>query len=161
MLRLLLIALTCLCATGFVYAEEDSQATDLEKLVIGDRLPPGGVYWDLQGEEGQLNLRFIGSRLRMYFVDAEGKIMEPTAPKALVRYNNEVLRGRRGVPQMTTLTPGPGGVYLSSPRVLPQPLRYFVWVVLKGVTNEASSTDEENPDGTQPYGQRILSGLGQ
>ncbi|MGE9292541.1 MAG: hypothetical protein ACQKBW_02920 [Puniceicoccales bacterium] len=155
MLRPALFAFICLFLSFSVaQAQEEAPQPNLDALKVGDPLTPeDGVYWNLRGEEGMLNLRFVGTRLRLYFVDGAGELIEPPYPIALVRYENAVRTG--GNRQLTKLTLAGDGLYLASPRVIPQPLRYRVWVLLK-----TKESDGEEKD-TQSYPQRILSGLGQ
>ncbi len=163
MLRHLFIGLFCLFATAFAQAAEEAGGGDLDSLKVGDVLPEAGQYWNLHEAEGQINLRYVGTRLRLYFVDTEGKIMEPLFPVALVRYRNDLANWQKTGQQMTKLTAGPGNVYLASSRVLPQPLRYRVWVVLKVENEKTTSMSEEEEEASDPqaYPMRILNGLGQ
>lgn len=155
MLRLVLIGFFCLCA-GLSQAQTQKQVVNLDALKVGDVLPQDGEYWDLQGDvPGQINLRFIGTKLRLYYLDPEGKIMEPVYPVALVRYRSDLQSWKTNAPQMTKLTAGPGNVYLASERVLQQPLRYLVWVIIKRPAENSKDEDE-----SVAYAQRILSGIG-
>ncbi len=150
------------CLSGVLCAQSQTdQQNDIDKLKEGDELPEGGVYWDLQSGKGQLNLRFHGNNLRLYFVDEGGLIMEPTFPVALARYYND-LRSSVKVPRdVATLKPSSNGVYLTSSRILQPPLRYRVWVVLQETEPDASATQDDalTPD-KQSYGLRILNGIG-
>ncbi|MBC2593370.1 hypothetical protein H5P28_03760 [Ruficoccus amylovorans] len=159
MIRFLLLGLVCFFVTGYHAVAEDAQAVDINALEIGDELPEDGIYFPLQGEvPGTVNLRFIGTNLRVYFLDPEGKIMEPVFPSALVRYRKAIGSAATNLMLTTVLNAGPGNVYLTSPRVLTQPLYYRVWLVLK--TADADDSAEEDTNGTQAYPMRILRGIG-
>lgn len=159
MIRLLLLSLVCFFATGYHAVAEDSQAVDLNTLEVGDDLPEDGIYFPLQGDlPGTVNLRFVGTNLRVYFLDPEQKIMEPVFPNALVRYRKGIGSAATNLMLTTVLKAGPGNVYLTSPRVLTQPLYYRVWLVLK--TADADESAEDDATGTQAYPMRILRGIG-
>lgn len=138
------------------------EAVNLDQLKEGDKLPEGGVYWPLQDETGKINLRFAdGNRLRLYFVDNSDVIIKPTFEYALVRYYNDLVSEIKVPRNVAKLTKSGSGIYLASPRVLRQPLRYRVWVTLQNETpNESATADDALTKDKQSYGLRILSRLG-
>ncbi|MEM9227868.1 MAG: hypothetical protein AAGA45_07855 [Verrucomicrobiota bacterium] len=161
----LFLFLLCLLPLGLMAQETAEEPVDLDGLKLGDKLPEGGATWPLQVEDGEpageMNLRFKNNRLRLYFVDDSGKLMKPTYPVALVRYFND-LRDKIKVPRnVANLSASDDGLYLTSPRVLPSPLRYRVWVTLQQqVEDQSAIADDELTPDKQSYGLRILSGLG-
>lgn len=90
----------------------------IDRLAVGDVLPEGGVTWDyrsLSSSEGELrlNLRFVGSYLRMFFIDEKGKIVAPPVERGWV-WTSENLALAKSNKREVYLVPAPSGTCLTS-----------------------------------------------
>ena len=121
-----LFVLCCLCMS-FASAEklpEDPPLyvgpadADVASLRVGDEPPEGGVYWDYRSVgwhsgELRMNLRFVGSYLKMYFIDEEGKIVAPPEQRGWVWTCNNMVLWRTN-DKKEYMVPDPSGACLTS-----------------------------------------------
>ena len=60
---------------------------------VGDLVVEQGYYIDRGVENPKINFRFVENRIRIYWIDANGLIVEPESSTATVRFTGSV-RGR-------------------------------------------------------------------
>jgi len=128
----LLLAVLCLSLPVSVFG----QAAEPEEAVIpaevseppyevGDLVTESGHYIERGEEEPKINLRIVGNKFRVYWIDANGLIAEPEFAKASIRLAGSV-RGR-SYHYLRTLPEGSG---LGSLGLVAPPHIYNVTLVL-------------------------------
>ena len=136
------LALLWLCLPLFAFGQE----ADTGEVVIpseiseppyevGDLVTESGHYIERGEEMPQINLRIVGNKFRLYWIDTNGLIAEPEFAKATVRLTGSV----RGRPYhfLQTLPEGAG---LGSPGILVPPHLYNAILVLILDDEEAEPT---------------------
>ena len=91
---------------------------------VGALLPELGLYLDNEGG-GFLNIRIVDKQLRVYFTDAEKKLITPTYQTARVKYEDVRNKDKEGTMRLNL---DGGGLFLLGRRKLFPP--YFIWVKL-------------------------------
>lgn len=92
---------------------------------VGDLVTEQGYYIDPGKDQPKINLRIVGNKFHLYWIDENGLIAEPEFQKAVARLTGSV-RGR----PYHNLTPLPGGAGLGSPGLVVPPHIYNVALVL-------------------------------
>ncbi len=91
----------------------------------GDRIVDMGYTIEREGNPIRINFRIVENRIRIYWLDADGRVVAPEAAVATVRFTGSV-RGRSY--HRATLLPEGGG--LGAPGIVPPPhLRTVVLVI--------------------------------
>ncbi len=128
----LLLALLCLCLPISLFSQEsEAEVVEIPTEVseppyeVGNLVTESGYYIERGDEEPKINLRIVGNKFRLYWIDDNGLIAEPEYQEAVVRLKGSV-RGR----PYHNLTPLPGGAGLGSPGLVVPPHIYNVALVL-------------------------------
>ena len=110
---------------------------------VGALLPELGLYLDDKGG-GFLNIRIVDNKLRVYFTDAEKKLVKPTYRTARVKYEDVRNKDKEGTMRLNM---DGGGLFLFGRRKLFPP--YFMWVKLVLL-------DESNSDNNKYFAKKRL-----
>ncbi len=110
-------------------------ASGLSAVGLGEELD--GFGHDFQTPDGTMNLRVVDNRFHAYFVDEERLLVEPPYLR-VVLFTEEMRRVDRR--DRLVLEPGPGGVYMTNPRIIPPPHDFWLRMVL------VKSEDQEEHD---------------
>lgn len=102
--------------------------------VVGDLANEAGYYLDLEAGE-RMNFRMVGTKIRVYWIDAEGLVMEPKGSSGNVRFN-KTQSGRK----FYQLAPIAGEAGLGSPEVIRFPHTFnLVLNVKDGETGQVAT----------------------
>lgn len=92
-------------------------------------LPVESGYTIERKDAPDLNFRIVENRIRLYWIDDEGLIMEPEVSEVSVRFDERGLRETtRAFHRLKRLS---GDTALGSPYMLPVPHRYFITILLR------------------------------
>lgn len=95
---------------------------------VGD-LPIESGYTIERKDAPDLNFRIVENRMRLYWIDDEGLIMEPEVSEVSLRFDERGLsETTRAFHRLQRLS---GDTALGSPYILPVPHRYFVTILLR------------------------------
>jgi hypothetical protein len=116
-------------------AEEKVIPTEISEppYEVGNLVTEQGYYIERDEDQTSINVRIVGNKLRLYWIDADGLIAEPEASVATVRLTGSV----RGRPyhRLNRLSDDAG---LGAPGFLPPPHLFNVILVI------------ENPESDDP-----------
>lgn len=124
-----------LCFAATLYAQEEAQLPEPSEppFKVGD-LPLDSGYTIERKDAPDLNFRIVNGRMRLYWIDEDGLIMEPTVPEVSVRFDERGLRDTiRTFFRFDRLS---GDIALGSPYNLPVPHRYYVTILIKPSDSE-------------------------
>lgn len=82
---------------------------------VGQLAIQAGHYIDL-GEGMQLNFRMVGTKMRVYWIDADGLIVEPLSTAGNIRFRKSI-----GGKKLYQLSPVGGDAALGHPQLIPYP----------------------------------------
>lgn len=110
-------------------------------------LPELGVY--ISYGEGSINVRLVDNRMRLYFLDAEKKVIEPSYPVAVIRYENVT---RKKLDDTLTLRASSDetGPFLANPQFIKPPHSLWINILLLNPDN----TEDKVSLGRQRLDQR-------
>lgn len=119
-------------------------AADTE-LKIGAILDEVGIFIPRENkdDDGQVNLRIVNNKFQLYFLDAENKIIEPDAARAIIHYSSVVRKGKSR--STVSLTPEPNGLYFTAERAIVPPYHYRVRILLKFADEDSNEFLPEKP----------------
>ncbi|MGB0415935.1 MAG: hypothetical protein ACPGKS_03730 [Coraliomargarita sp.] len=106
-----------------LHAQPTAEITDKEipeeesepPFKVGDLAIRAGYYLDL-GEGMKLNFRMVGTKMRLYWIDGDGLVVEPPSKAGNVRFRKSV-NGKK----LYDLKPVDGGSGLGHPQYIPYP----------------------------------------
>lgn len=125
------ICIFCLGAVASLFAQE--APTDLPEpteppFEVG-ALPLESGYMIERKGAPDLNFRIVENRMRLYWIDDDGLIMEPEVNEVSVRFDqNSIRETTRAFHRLQRL---PDDTALGSPYFLPVPHRFFVTILLR------------------------------
>lgn len=100
---------------------------------VGD-LPLQSGYTIERGDAPDLNFRIVNKRMRLYWIDDDGLIMEPEVPEVSLRFDQRSIRETtRSYFRLKRLS---DDTALGSPYILPVPHRYYVTLLIKPANSE-------------------------
>ena len=100
---------------------------------VGDRIPPRGYVIE-RTEAPDINFRFVNGRMRVYWVDEDGLVVEPESRAGSVRFRGSV-RGR----SYHRLKQLPDEAALGAPYRVPAPRSRNVLLYLEGADGGSRS----------------------
>lgn len=133
---------------------------------VGGVLDPAvlGIDFKRKGDvPGTINVRIVKNRFEVWFLDKDGKIVEPDFDQGFIFFTNPNIKELRNL--HTTLKRSDSRPMLTSPLIIQPPHRYLVRLVL---TKEVSSGDiyqssvsgQSSPEKIEEvYGQAVLNQL--
>lgn len=95
---------------------------------IGE-LPLQSGYIIERKDAPDLNFRIVNDRMRLYWLDENGLIMEPTVPEVSVRFDDRGLR--ETIRTFFRIDRVSDDIALGSPYILPVPHRYYVTILIQ------------------------------
>ena len=95
---------------------------------VGD-LPLESGYTIEREDAPDLNFRIVGNKMRLYWIDGDGLVMEPEVPAVSLRFDERNLRDT--VRSFHRLRRLPDDTALGSSYNLPVPHRYHVTILIK------------------------------
>ncbi len=122
-------------AVGQAQEAENGEKT-ASGLKVGDSLDELGHTFERPGESS-LNLRIVDNNFRLYFLDEEGKIMEPDRDLGALRYDP-----RREDPEFLRLSPAEEKPYLTHVRYIRRPYVIRIHLVLQNEGDPEVDTDK-------------------
>lgn len=133
----------CILFLGLVpslFAQEES-ATLPEPteppFKVGDLPLESGYTIEREGAPA-LNFRIVNDRMRLYWIDEDGLIMEPELPEISLRFDERSIRDTtRAYHRLKRL---PDDTALGSPYALPVPHRYYITLLIKSPDSEELET---------------------
>jgi hypothetical protein len=100
---------------------------------VGDLPLESGYTVERQGAP-DLNFRIVNNRMRLYWIDEDGLIMEPEVPAVSLRFDERSIRETvRSFHRLKRLADDTG---LGSPYLLVVPHRYYVTLLIKSPDSE-------------------------
>lgn len=118
-----------------------------DDLKVGDELPgPLGYYYTYGGKDAYyVNVRIVNNRFRAYFLgDDQKTIVEPEWTKAIIHYGNAVRKGLNKNTTSMAMAEG-GQPYLTAPRFIPPPDRYWVQLILQNKADVEATNNYNQP----------------
>jgi len=95
---------------------------------VGDLPLKSGYTIEREGAP-DLNFRIIDNKMRLYWLDEEGLVMEPEVPAVSLRFDERSIRDT--VRSFHRLKPVPGDTALGTSYNLPVPHRYYITLLIK------------------------------
>lgn len=92
--------------------------------------PELGIYVDIDAEKwgaAKINLRIVNNNFQLYFMDADGLLVQPPIDSVIVHYGNYIKDSNA----KNTILLEKQGMMLTAPRVIAAPHRYLVRIFLK------------------------------
>lgn len=118
---------------------------------VGD-LPLKSGFIIEREDAPDLNFRIVDNRMRLYWIDENGLIMEPTVSEVTLRFADSSGRDYHRLKRV------PGDTGLGSPYIVAPPHRYYITLLVKPVDSEEVESfrfrymptmDEVAPSGTK------------
>lgn len=106
-------------------------------FAVGDR-PLKSGYTIERENAPDLNFRIVGNKMRLYWIDGDGLVVEPDVPAVSVRFDERNLRDTvRSFHRLRRLA---DDTALGSSYNLPVPHRYYVTILIKAKGSDAFET---------------------
>ena len=112
-----LVVLVFFTGIGLAFSQEQ----------LGQPLPDNLGTTVEREEGGFVNVRIVGGRFRVYFLDKDSKLVEPVYPMGIIRYAVKKEYNRKIT---ITLNQSEGKPYLDAVRVTSPPYRYYLTLIL-------------------------------
>lgn len=129
------------------------------QVKAGEQLTPElGIYVPIDEEKwgaAEVNLRIVNNNFQLFFLDGQGKLVEPPEVKVIVHYGNFVKKSQN---ELTVLLKREG-MMMTSPRVISPPHRYRVRIFLSK-TEEPENAYGKPVEEKEFIGMHILNQLG-
>ena len=112
-----LVVLVFFAGMGLVFSQEK----------LGEPLPDDLGTTVAREGGGFVNVRIVGGRFRVYFLDKDSKLIEPVYPIGIIRYAVKKEYNRKITITLKALK---GKPYLEAVRVISPPYRYYIALIL-------------------------------
>lgn len=150
------VLLVMLVGTGAVSAvAEESDAA----LQVGQALKPKlGIYVDVDREKwgaDQVNLRIVNNNFQLFFLDADGLLVDSKADDVIIHYGNFIKDSNA----KETVLLEPDGLMYTRARVISPPHRYQVRIFLRK-TVDPEPYYKEKYEEKEFIGMHVLNQLG-
>lgn len=125
-----IIHLLCLCLAPALYAKEEVALPEPSEppFEVG-ALPLDSGYTIRREDAPDLNFRIVNNKMRLYWIDDAGLVMEPEVLAVTVRFDRNTIRDKtRDYHRLKRL---PDDTALGSPYFLLSPHRYYATLVIK------------------------------